>query len=154
VRVTLPAVHSQGFSEAGPGRQVRNTEQVTLRPGQQAQILVDEKKLNGALPKDTAAKKTTGEILPGLTVINNTDMDKVMAWKNGVFNFDNIAFADAMHQLERWYNIEVVYEKGIPTDIELNGKISKDVTLNELVTILEKIGVKCRLHGRKLLVQS
>jgi hypothetical protein len=59
-----------------------------------------------------------------------------------------------MYQLERWYNIEVVYEKGIPANVELSGKITKDVTLNELVTILEKIGVKCRLEGRKLVIRS
>jgi ferric-dicitrate binding protein FerR (iron transport regulator) len=130
---------------------------IILKPGQQAQILVGEKKMpvNEQFPKDAAAKKTTRpETKPGFTVINNSDLDKVMAWKNGVFDFNNIAFADAMYQLERWYDIEVVYEKGIPTDIELSGKITKDVTLNELVTILEKIGLKCRLEGRKLLIQS
>jgi ferric-dicitrate binding protein FerR (iron transport regulator) len=133
------------------------TGSVTLHSGQQAQILVGQKKMlmNGAQPKDTTAKKTTGqETQPAVTVINNTDIDKVMAWKNGVFDFNDIAFADAMHQLERWYDIEVVYEKGIPADIELNGKMTKDVTLNEMVTILEKIGVKCKLEGRKLLIES
>ena len=70
-------------------------------------------------------------------------------------NFNDIAFTDAMYQLERWYNIEVVYEKGVPpTNVELSGKITKDVTLNDLVTILEKIGLKCKLEGRKLLIQS
>ena len=141
VRITLPA-----------SRQARNAEQVTLHPGQQAQILIDQQKMlvDGAPAKDDAAKKTQ----QGVTVLNNTDMDKVMAWKNGVFDFNNIAFADAMHQLERWYDIQVVYEKGVPADIELNGKMTKDIPLNDLVTILEKIGVKCRLEGRKLLIQS
>ncbi|HEX6429233.1 MAG TPA: FecR family protein [Niastella sp.] len=127
---------------------------VILKPGQQAQILVGEKKLQviGVLPKDTAAKKAANQ--KGVTVISNTDVDKVMAWKNNVFDFNNIAFVDAMYQLERWYDIEVVYEKGIPTNIELNGKMTKDVTLNDLVVILEKIGVKCRLEGRKLVIGS
>jgi len=74
--------------------------------------------------------------------------------KIGVFDFNDVSFRDAMAQLERWYDIEVVYEKGIPTNVELNGKMTKDITLNELVGILEKIGVKCRLEGRKLLIQS
>lgn len=129
---------------------------IILKPGQQAQILVGEKKpVNGALPKDPAAKKTAGpETKPGVTVINNSNIEKVMAWKNGVFDFNNIAFDDAMYQLERWYDIEVVYEKGIPTDVELSGKITKDNKLNDVVVILEKIGVKCRLEGRKLVILS
>lgn len=144
-------------SDAGIKEKLERTGKLILKPGQQAQILVGQKKLplKEELPKDTAAKKMTGMATPpGVTVINNTDVDKVMAWKNNVFDFNNIAFDDAMYQLERWYNIEVVYEKGIPTNVELSGKITKDVTLNELVTILEKIGVKCRLEGRKLVIRS
>jgi ferric-dicitrate binding protein FerR (iron transport regulator) len=120
-------------------------DKLILKPGQQAQILTAQKKLQ--LHAVAVAEQ-------GLKMVDNTDIDKVMAWKNGVFDFNDISFSDAMSQLERWYDIEVVYEKGIPADIELNGKMTKDITLNELVTILEKIGVKCRLEGRKLLVQS
>jgi ferric-dicitrate binding protein FerR (iron transport regulator) len=132
----------------------RNTGKLILKPGQQAQILIDQKKLmvNKEQPNDEAAKRTK-EAQSGVTVTSDTDIDKVMAWKNGVFDFNNIAFEDGMHQLERWYNIEVVYENGIPADVELSGKMTKDVTLNDLVAILEKIGVKCRLEGRKLLIQ-
>ncbi|HUP10606.1 MAG TPA: FecR family protein [Niastella sp.] len=131
--------------------------QSILKPGQQAKILVGQNNLqvNAALPKNDAAKNGTGLTeKEGLTVVNNTDVDKVMAWKNNVFDFNDIAFEDAMYQLERWYNIEVVYEKGIaPTNVELSGKMTKDVTLNDLVSILEKVGLKCKLEGRKLLIQ-
>lgn len=121
--------------------------QSILKPGQQAQIQVDQNKMQVSSPKSAGLSK------PGLTVVNNTDVDKVIAWKNNVFDFNNIAFEDAMYQLERWYNIQVVYEKGVPpTNVELSGKMTKDVTLNDLVAILEKIGVKCRLEGRKLVI--
>lgn len=130
--------------------------QSILKPGQQAKIIVGENTLQVNVAKNGAAQKAEGkDAQQGLTVVNNTDIDKVMAWKNNVFDFNDIAFTDAMLQLERWYNIEVVYEKGVPpTDVELSGKITKDVTLNDLVTILEKIGLKCKLEGRKLLIQS
>ncbi|WP_207513893.1 FecR family protein [Longitalea luteola] len=145
-------------AQGGQGKkgQVDNSQRLILKPGQQAQIVVDEKKLavNEAQATDKAAKTATGrEAQPGVFVNSDTDIDRVVAWKNGVFDFNNIAFEDGMHQLERWYNIEVIYENGIPTDVELSGKMTKDVTLNELVIILEKIGVQCRLEGRKLLIQ-
>jgi ferric-dicitrate binding protein FerR (iron transport regulator) len=156
IAISLP--HEQNGQRAHAIKdRFKNAGKLILKPGQQAQILVDQQKMlvNGEQPANAAAKKTTDpEVQPGVTVTNNTDIDKVMAWKNGVFDFNNIAFADAMHQLERWYDIEVVYEKGIPTDVELSGKMTKDVPLNDLVTILEKIGVKCKLEGRKLLIQS
>lgn len=130
--------------------------QSILKPGQQAKILVGENNLQVVVAKNGTAQKAAGkEAQQELTVVSNTDIDKVMAWKNNVFDFNDIAFTDAMLQLERWYNIEVVYEKGVPpTNVELSGKMTKDVTLNDLVTILEKIGLKCKLEGRKLLIQS
>lgn len=153
-----PDPNKQAGTPSRPGMKdrVKNAGKLILQPGQQAQILVGQQKLmvNGEVPKDVAKKTDSKEKQPEVTVVNNTDIDKVMAWKNGVFDFNNIAFDDAMYQLERWYDIEVIYEKGIPTNIELNGKMTKDVTLNDLVTILKKIGVKCRLEGRKLLIQS
>jgi ferric-dicitrate binding protein FerR (iron transport regulator) len=130
-----------------------NAGKLILKPGQQAQILLDQKKL--VLNQDVfTAKKSADQDQPEMKMFDNTDIDRVMAWKNGVFDFNDVSFQDAMAQLERWYDIEVVYEKGIPANVELNGKMTKDITLNELVGILEKIGVKCRLEGRKLLIQS
>jgi ferric-dicitrate binding protein FerR (iron transport regulator) len=148
---------ANGIRQTAKGNQSADESKnaIILKPGQQAQIRVGEESMKEELQKNAAAKKTARpEIKPGVTVINNSNIEKVMAWKNGVFDFNNIAFDDAMYQLERWYDIEVVYEKGIPTNVELSGKITKDVTLNELVTILEKVGLKCRLQGRKLLIQS
>lgn len=156
--IAISLSHNQNEQSGHEAKdRIKTAGKLILKPGQQAQILVDEKKLqvNVNEPNNAAAKKTTGqETQLGVTVSNNTDIDKVMAWKNNVFDFNDIAFADAMHQLERWYDIQVVYEKGIPTDVELSGKMTKDVTLNDLVSILEKIGVKCKLEGRKLLIQS
>lgn len=87
-----------------------------------------------------------------IKVTDDADIEKVMAWKNGVFDFNNIDFDAAMRQLERWYDIVVVYEKGVPKDVELSGKMTKGVTLNELLFGLEKIGVNCRLEGKKLII--
>lgn len=149
--------HMQAAKQLQQGKKgrIENGGKLILKPGQQAQILVAEKKVlvNGQLQDNGAGTKTTDQEA-GVKVVNNTDIDKVMAWKNGVFDFNNIAFDDAMYQLERWYDIQVVYDNGIPANVELNGKMTKDVTLNELVTILQKIGVKCRLEGRKLMIQS
>ncbi len=54
-----------------------------------------------------------------------------------------------MKQLERWYDIEVVYKKGVK-DIELEGKMTRDVSLRGLLRILENLGVQAQLEDRKL----
>lgn len=103
-----------------------------LKPGQQAQTN------NTNSPRQTK-------------VINNADLDKILAWKKGIFNFEGVSLEEVMKQLERWYDIEVVYEKGIP-DIKFGGKMSKDIALNGLLIALEKSEVKFRLEGNKLIV--
>lgn len=104
-----------------------NGNNVVLKPGQQAQSAASIK------------------------VLNNIDTDKIMAWKNGLFNFEGAKLEEVMNQLERWYDIEVEYEKGVP-DIYFEGGMSKNIQLSDLLTILEKSKVHFRVEGRKLIV--
>ncbi|WEK35349.1 MAG: DUF4974 domain-containing protein [Candidatus Pseudobacter hemicellulosilyticus] len=86
-------------------------------------------------------------------VINDPDIEKIMAWKNGLFNFEDATLEEVLRELERWYDIEVVYESEVP-DIALMGKITRGVTLQGLLTALKKMGLQYRLEGRKLIVLS
>lgn len=103
----------------------------TLKPGQQAVV------------KPAKAQ---------LEVVNNADLDKVMAWKNGLFNFEDASLEEVMRQLERWYDIEVTYAKGIPA-IRFGGEINRQNTLQDVLQILEKSNVHFRFEdSRKLVV--
>ncbi len=103
---------------------------VVLKPGQQAKI--------------TAAENSRG----ALTVMNNVDIGKVIAWKNGLFNFNGVKLEDAMQQLARWYDIQIIYEKNIP-DIQFFGEVSRDVSLAGLLKGLEGAGVNFRIEEEK-----
>ncbi len=35
------------------------------------------------------------------------DINKVMSWKNGLFDFEGASLSEVMRQIERWYDIEV-----------------------------------------------
>jgi ferric-dicitrate binding protein FerR (iron transport regulator) len=105
---------------------------VLLKPGQQARIGIN---------------KQEGEIL----IVNGEDLEKTMAWKNGLFNFEGAHLEEVMRQLERWYNIDVVYENGIP-DIRFLGEMSRQIALADLLEILRRTEVDFRVEGRKLIV--
>ena len=105
--------------------------ELLLRPGQQAR-----------LQRNSAA---------GIALETEVDTDKVMAGKNGLFNFDGLGVEEVMRQLERWYDIEVVYEKGVP-DIIFGGKLRKDVSLSGVLKSLEESEVHFRMEGRRLIV--
>jgi ferric-dicitrate binding protein FerR (iron transport regulator) len=101
---------------------------VVLAPGQQAEVAGTQ-----------------------ITVAENQDADKILAWKNGLFNFDGADLEEVMRQLERWYNIEVVYENGIP-HTRFIGEMSRQIALTDLLDILKRTEVDFRVEGRKLIV--
>jgi len=101
-----------------------------LQPGQQARVAGNEK----------------------IKLFAEVDVEKVMAWKNGVFNFQDATLEEVMRQLERWYDIDVVYEKNIPR-LEFYGKMGRDLSLAAVLRGLEKSNVHFRIEeGRKLVV--
>ena len=82
----------------------------------------------------------------------SVNTDQVMAWKNGLFNFENASLEEVMRQLSRWYNIEVVYERSIPQMV-FGGEMSRNVSLAGLLNGLERAGVHFRIEeGNRLIV--
>lgn len=80
------------------------------------------------------------------------NLEQDLAWKNGAFNFDNLSLQEAMRQLERWYNIEVVYKNGIP-DIPFSGKISRNLSLEELLNTLAGTKLQFTIEdNRKIII--
>ncbi len=116
------------MSAIGPGQ--AREQSAMLKPGEQAALSVAHSQL---------------------TTHNSPDLEQVLAWKNGQFNFEGASLGEVMRQLERWYDIEVSYQKGIP-DVEFEGKMTRDVTLSDLLTMLERSDIHFKVEGRKLIV--
>lgn len=108
-----------------------NRREVVLKPGQQAVI---------------------GNETRGGVDVGSADTDKATAWRRGLFNFENATLEEAMKQLERWYDIDVVYE-GPPPAIRFVGEIQKNISLKDVLDILTKTKVHFRMEdGRRLIV--
>lgn len=105
-------------------------EYMVLKPGQQAEIIDDKNiMLNDAV-----------------------NLDQVMAWKNGLFNFENVSLEEVMRQLSRWYDLDVVYAQGVPPII-FGGEMSRNVSLSGVLGGLERAGVHFRIEeGNRLIV--
>jgi len=76
------------------------------------------------------------------------------AWKEGFFDFNGADIPAVMRQIARWYDLDVVYEKAVHPAKDFGGKISRDGTIADLVTILETNGIHVRLEAksRKIVV--
>jgi ferric-dicitrate binding protein FerR (iron transport regulator) len=85
--------------------------------------------------------------------LSRADTAQVLAWKNGIFNFENADIQTVMKQLERWYNIEVLYENGVPA-MTFGGKMDRNLSLSNIIRMLEISKVHCRLEGKRLIIRQ
>jgi ferric-dicitrate binding protein FerR (iron transport regulator) len=100
-----------------------------LQPGQQAQL----------------NKQGTLKVVP------DADLVAVMAWKNGLFQFHNADLPAVLRQLSRWYDVDIEYKGTIPQR-EFEGEIQRDLTLSQVLRILEKNQVNISIENRKMVV--
>jgi ferric-dicitrate binding protein FerR (iron transport regulator) len=84
--------------------------------------------------------------------IKKADMNEVMAWKNGLFQFEGASITTIMSEFSRWYDVVIVYGPEVP-DRRFEGKISRDAQLSDVLKILELSNVKFEVEGKKILVQ-
>ena len=100
-----------------------------LKPGQQSQ-----------LTKNGSVK-----------VVSDVDVEQVVAWKNGLFDFENAGIETVMRQLSRWYDVEIEYSGN--TDDLFIAEMRRNIKLSDALKALELTGkVKFEIQGKKIIV--
>jgi transmembrane sensor len=99
-------------------------------------------------PGQQAAFNNAGHQL----AVGQGDIQKAVAWKNGLFEFDHTDLATIMRQLARWYDMEVIYQ-AVPDKTPLGGSISKNLGLTEVLDLLAANGINhFKIEGKKVFV--
>ncbi len=92
---------------------------------------------------------------PGQAYVNGrtitTNLEQDVAWKVGLFSFNETDLKGVMRQISRWYDVEIVYEGPAPTRT-FSGKIQKGLKLADALFVLERSDVHFRMEGKKLIV--
>jgi len=88
-----------------------------------------------------------------LIINNDVDINREVAWKNGLFDFKKAGVEEIMLQVSRWYDISVKYEGKIP-ETRLTGRISRNVDIKSLLEILEFEGIKWRIEGKSVIITN
>ncbi len=105
---------------------------VLLKPGQEASLDHADGKMN----------------------VQPADTEEAVAWKEGMFLYNRQAgIQEVMRQLARWYDIEVHYS-GPTTGKRFYGGIQKGLPLSQVLSILERTGVRFNVEGRDITVTS
>lgn len=83
--------------------------------------------------------------------IQKKDTQAEVAWKEGYFYFENASIETVMRQLGRWYGITARYE-GVLPEHHFEGAIATNLTLLEVLEILQKSNIHFRLEGKEVVV--
>lgn len=123
----------------GSVKVTKDDKAVLLKPGQQASVI-------NSIPN--------GSKNSDITVINDADLKSVIAWKNGLFDFNNAHIAGIARQLARWYNVDVVFPGKVP-ERHYTGAIRKSVNLSEVIRMIELAGgVKLTINNKTMIVEG
>jgi transmembrane sensor len=125
VEVTGTKFNCNFYDEEAAGRTTLLTGAVTVKKGNN---------LIALLPGQQAEVNIEGQI----KVNKDADLDEIIAWKNGVFEYSNISIENLMTQLQRWYDIEVKYDKKVNTQFGV--KVPRSKPISKILNMLEKTG--------------
>jgi transmembrane sensor len=106
---------------------------VMLKPGQQSAV-----ELNGGAT--------------AIRVNSDVNTNEVVAWKNGMFEFNNANIETIMRQVSRWYNVDVVYEGKLPA-YHFDGEVPRNVNAQQVLQVLKGSGLNFTIDGRRIIVK-
>lgn len=114
--------------------ELKTSSSATLLPGEQS-VLADNTKLKVA------------QVNAGNTV----------AWKNGLFQFEDSDIQTIMRQLSRWYNVEFEIEGKVP-DVKLWGEVHRNASFEKAMEVLVFFGIEYKVlnkgETRKVIIKT
>ncbi len=91
----------------------------------------------------------------GQLKVTEVDTEEAVAWKNGMFLFEEEGLESIMKKISRWYDVDVVYEDLQSAKEVFAGGITRYESVSKVLRMLEKAGdVKFKIEGRKITVMK
>lgn len=85
--------------------------------------------------------------------LRTADLQRDLAWKNNAFYFKGDNIISIAKQLEKWYDLEVSFAKGISFSQTYTGEISRESKLSEVLNMLEFVSdLEFKIDKNRLLI--
>ncbi|HWK06569.1 MAG TPA: DUF4974 domain-containing protein, partial [Puia sp.] len=89
---------------------------------------------------------------PDMRIVKVPDIEESIAWKEGIFNFDQENIGAIMRQLSRWYNVEIAYEGPLPKDL-FTAIISRNNNISQVLKMLEATNrIHFKIENKKITI--
>jgi transmembrane sensor len=90
---------------------------------------------------------------PTSILVQKVNPDDVIAWKDGLFAFNQLPLKDVFQQLSRWYNVEIEVNSKLDNH-SFDGEIPRTYTLSQVLTLIElSTNLKFTVEGRKITIR-
>lgn len=81
------------------------------------------------------------------------DLDRILAWRNGIFRYNGQPIEDIMAEVGRWYDVDVRFEGDVFAK-RFAGEISRFQNVTDVLDIIALTGsVNIKLEGREIIVK-
>ena len=87
-----------------------------------------------------------------LSVKEDVDLNREVAWTKGQFNFNSNTIQEIMQQLGRWYDVEVVYQGKVSNET-FSAVIKRSSNISQVLKLMENSGVKFTIEGKRIYVK-
>lgn len=116
---------------------------IQIKKGKQQRLLV---------PGQQAAISQSSDNI----VISPGNVAQAMAWKNGLFRFDDKDIRGIMKQVSRWYDVEVEYNGTTSTEKLFGGTFYRSKSISELLGHLEELdsNIHFTIKGRRVSIME
>lgn len=108
----------------------KNGQTQRLVPGQQAEVSGDDK-----------------------ISVTEANVGQVIAWKDGLFDFNNRDLKSVLREIGRWYDLDIVYGSE-PASGQIAGKMQRNLALTQVMETLKDLDISYRIEGRKLIISK
>ncbi|HVU53874.1 MAG TPA: FecR domain-containing protein [Puia sp.] len=107
----------------------------------------DDKPQQYLQPGEQSVLSRTGDI----HIVEHADIEEVMAWRYGRFQFKSSDLQSVMRQIARWYDAEVVYTDQV--SLHFTGQITRNTNVSKVLEQLTLTGeVHTRIEGKKIFI--
>lgn len=87
--------------------------------------------------------------------IKEVNVNNIISWKDGNFDFKDVHLGDIMKVLSRWYIMDVTFENEELMKERFNGRISKHYGIEEILSSIKESGIinNYEINNKKLTIK-
>lgn len=121
----------------------------------EGKVAVTERSTIGFLGSETilspSQKASFSKENKTISVANEPDVEFAIAWTEGWFKFSQQSLNDVLHKLERYYNVQFVFDRSFSVDDLITGKLDLKESIDQVMIALSDVAdIEFRINGNQI----